>query len=1174
MILRRRFSFVSWAFIFIWLSGCGSSPSQVREQPESDSDALVASASGEESAEDLSEYFPPKPKRRPPGQRIIPRNPVNIRTVSQSGHSSYVEDLSFSPDGRFLASIGDEFLRIWEMSTGLLVKRFPLGSSGIFRVLFLDNEHVFFWTSDDTQTYIINIFTDEPFKLPDQKELTILPGEKDHIAYAFSRSYDSDAEWLLRVLNLKTHRVTPRKFPLGNCNRYGYRFMDFDAQKHLAMFTCYERSIEVWDTQTMRQLIEIPVHPTRKVANYWPNKAYFVPGTDLIFGVMEYEGDTSEASVVNYRTGRVLNTYSIPHIVTDVEWMPSGGQAALALDDGSVRYTTHSAVLIDVVSGRQTAFRTEGRRTWGLGLSKDGRILAVPDADFRIRLFDTSTREEVRRLGENIGMFTTIRPSPVDSRLAVGSSLGLFQLWDLFSLSLDKTFTGLGNNERFKSLDFSPDGRVLFTSTKISARQNDAVTNASRFWDVQSGKLIRTETSPGYAYDVVSYMPDKKHFFRPTYKQFDVLDANTLQVKAHFGDSMLQYKVPVGRYGVVGYFSEKGIRSTGDLVLLHGSNYEQRTVIDHISLGFYTDFKIAAVDDHRFIALFDDQFHVYDLRRRVKIQQFPARWTHECSEEDLYVSEDGAYAALTHRTHSHDKCPEIVVMDIAKGEIASESAADGLIYSAAFFDGHRFFLYTDESGGIVVWNIEENTRIWMVSDGAEWIVYTEDGFFTASRNGGRLVAAVTDMHGYRIEQTAIRNNRPDIIMQRMKLGSDEMVEAFYTLYLKRVAKYGFDEDQLSYVFGAAPKVHIREKKRRGRFLDVTFSAADDVAEVDSYNIYVNDVPLFGMEGKRMSSRTVHETVQLHTGSNKIEISARNALGIESLREHFIEKYQTPEKGDLYYIGFGVSKYDDSNMNLKFAAKDAEDLGRVFRQNGALFNEVHVKTYTNDKVNGKAFRDAAALLKKSTVDDTVVVFVAGHGLYDIEGDFEYYYLLSTSKLDRLERTAVNYQQIESLLEGISARRKILLLDTCQSGAFDEQDVLDVSAQADKAGVAPRGIRRKQNPRKQKDLQRALVKQSGRYIYNDLFRRTGAIVFSSSRGNEFSYESDRYQNGNFTEAIIGSLTNGEADANRDRKISTNELRDYVMKTVSRTTDGLQHPVVDRDNLEMVFYFPLYQ
>ncbi len=71
---------------------------------------------------------------------------------------------------------------------------------------------------------------------------------------------------------------------------------------------------------------------------------------------------------------------------------------------------------------------------------------------------------------------------------------------------------------------------------------------------------------------------------------------------------------------------------------------------------------------------------------------------------------------------------------------------------------------------------------------------------------------------------------------------------------------------------------------------------------------------------------------------------------------------------------------------------------------------------------------------------------------------------------------------------------------------------------------------------------------------------------------SYEKDEYQNGLFTEAIIKSLSGKEADKDSNGIISTDELRDYVIKTVPQFSNNLQHPTVDRDNIYQKFGFPL--
>jgi hypothetical protein len=103
-------------------------------------------------------------------------------------------------------------------------------------------------------------------------------------------------------------------------------------------------------------------------------------------------------------------------------------------------------------------------------------------------------------------------------------------------------------------------------------------------------------------------------------------------------------------------------------------------------------------------------------------------------------------------------------------------------------------------------------------------------------------------------------------------------------------------------------------------------------------------------------------------------------------------------------------------------------------------------------------------------------------------------------------------------------------------------------------------------------RAAFSERDRYVYNDLSRRSGAIVLSSSRGSELSWELDELQNGVFTEEILLALTTGRADADKDGVVSVDELRRYVAGEVPKRTQSMQHPTVDRDNLEVSFGFPV--
>lgn len=164
-------------------------------------------------------------------------------------------------------------------------------------------------------------------------------------------------------------------------------------------------------------------------------------------------------------------------------------------------------------------------------------------------------------------------------------------------------------------------------------------------------------------------------------------------------------------------------------------------------------------------------------------------------------------------------------------------------------------------------------------------------------------------------------------------------------------------------------------------------------------------------------------------------------------------------------------------------------------------------------------------------------------------------------------------IEDLLQGIEPRNKLFLMDACESGEIDDVVVASTESVAGARGLRSRGMKKKEESQataSQQNNGRTYLWDKDRFIYNDLSRRSGAIVFSSSKGGEFSYENSEIQNGLFTKSIIKALTTSSADSNYDKIVTTDELRAFVIKDVAQTSNDLQHPTVDRDNIYQKFGF----
>jgi uncharacterized caspase-like protein len=217
-----------------------------------------------------------------------------------------------------------------------------------------------------------------------------------------------------------------------------------------------------------------------------------------------------------------------------------------------------------------------------------------------------------------------------------------------------------------------------------------------------------------------------------------------------------------------------------------------------------------------------------------------------------------------------------------------------------------------------------------------------------------------------------------------------------------------------------------------------------------------------------------------------------------------------------------------------------------------------------------------------VNDLVVVFAAGHGMTDAQSN----YYFGTYDIDP-QQPAVNglpYAEFESLLDGIPALQKVLLLDTCFSGEIDQDDKV-VVAQADAAAggtVTMRAFKASRGVAVVADnagtsagadtaasaAQASDMLRFQQDWFADLRRGTGAAVISSSSGNEYSLEGEQWNNGVFTYSLLQGLRNGQADANKDHTVTVSELQTYVIDEVRKLTQGGQNPTARRENLDYDF------
>lgn len=229
------------------------------------------------------------------------------------------------------------------------------------------------------------------------------------------------------------------------------------------------------------------------------------------------------------------------------------------------------------------------------------------------------------------------------------------------------------------------------------------------------------------------------------------------------------------------------------------------------------------------------------------------------------------------------------------------------------------------------------------------------------------------------------------------------------------------------------------------------------------------------------------------------------------------------KPKLYLLAIGVSLYDNKDIRLKYPAKDAGDFAQaMIPQKGGLYRDIEEKILTNENATKDNILDALDWIQKETTSkDVAMIFLSGHGVDDANGFF--YYLPVNTDLDKLKRTAVPFTDIKNTIASI-AGKTVFFVDACHSGNImgTRKGIPDING-----------------------------------IVNELTSaENGAVVFTSSTGNQYSLESDEWANGAFTKALVEGLR-GKADYDKTGRITINMIDLYVSERVKELTKGAQTP-----------------
>lgn len=251
-------------------------------------------------------------------------------------------------------------------------------------------------------------------------------------------------------------------------------------------------------------------------------------------------------------------------------------------------------------------------------------------------------------------------------------------------------------------------------------------------------------------------------------------------------------------------------------------------------------------------------------------------------------------------------------------------------------------------------------------------------------------------------------------------------------------------------------------------------------------------------------------------ASQTEIANAPALSIDV--EQNIPVYGKPQK-QRWGVIFGIENYRNVS-SVRFARRDAEYVKEYFQKTlGIPMENLYVKI--DDAASLSEFKtvfDPNGWLSKNAAkkDSEIFIYFSGHGVPTPDGK-QAYLLPYDGNPNYASNSAYDLNQLYKNLEAIKVKSITLFLDSCFSGANRDNEIILADA---------------------------------RPVFIATFPQVAAghmAVFAAASGSQISSAYSDKQHGLFSYYLMKGLK-GEADANGDKKITQQELNDYIADNVS--------------------------
>lgn len=1109
----------------------------------------------------------------PDGKKIVTASKDNtiklwdaisgILLVDIKGHSDEVNFAKFTMDGKkIISGSKDGYAKIWDASTGELIESY-WHQYGVSTAALNKNSTKFITgTSDGTYCY---------------GEVKVFDLELNSLSYSISevggciKHIEFNPEDSTKILVLTENSSQIHVFEINDYfAKYLFSLKGHSHWVHSAIFSpdgkkivtaSRDKTTKIWDAQTGELLANLAENSNGV------NSATFSPDSKKIVTASW----NNTAKIWDAATG---------NIILDLKGHKNGVLSAKFSPDGKKIITTSSdntAKIWDTSTGEIIAdLNKHTGEIRAVHFSFDCKKIATASNDNTAIIWDALTGKLLFNLTGFTKAIKYAQFSPSENRIIITDDIN-YKMVNLVSGKIEENLKTRKSKEGSYSELVDNSQKLITVDEEIIDTLWDNSNKTYRsfslrkklkinIWNTSNGTLISESELNTYGFNRLFFSPDGTRFLAIDNKN-DKVTANIFTtnvcklqtvLKGILEEASFVSFSPDNKIIITYNFDRKSINIWNALTGLYVKNITFNQTLKNILIS--PDSKtLAIVFSDLTIKLWNLSNGTFKLK--LKSSEINPEFSLEYYIENLRFSPNSK-KIMYKEWKVFSNYQNTRVFDAITGDLLYNfNDETNSINSMEFNPSGNFIITTSKNNSMVnIWDdlTGELKYYFTIVDSLDCFIQIKSGFYKCSQNAAKLLHYVTkDLKVITFEQLDVKYNRPDKVLEAIGCTDTALINSYRKAYFKRIKKLGIDTTSFRGGYSVPESDFenrdVIEYEQKNDKLTIRIKGVDSTYKLDRFNIWVNEIPLFGQKGFNIKKRNRNNldtniTIQLSQGENRIETSVLNVNGTESYRMPLQVNY-SPEiksKEKLHFIGIGIDKFADTTYNLQYSVKDIRDLSKKLKEK--FGDGVSIDTLFNENVTIAKVKALKKKLLQTSINDKVIISYSGHGL--LSKEYDYYLSTYSVNFEKPQINGLPYDELENLLDSIPARKKLMLIDACHSGEVDKDEVFAMNNTADSMGLSkPKGgktINSKSN--QQLGLKNSFELMQSLFV--NVGKSTGATIISAAAGNQFALERGNLKNGVFTYCILEAMKNNST-------MTVSQLKSAVGKRVVELTNGLQKP-----------------